>query len=262
MKKKSKKLPLIAILGALLIGFTALIVHNYKTKTSFKHNQPNATAPTLEENKQDVVSAEVNKSAENIAETRKNSEVLKVSSSDIVFGDRSAPVVIIEFASLSCPHCAAFHREAFDKLKSEYIDAKKVQFIHRSFPLNQPALMASMFADCQARQSKENVAEKYYSLIKALFKTQDSWAFDAKYVEKLQSIAQLDGMSSDNFNKCINDKSLQERILKMRMETAKSLQIQSTPTFFINGEIMEGYVDYLSIKKIVDKNLAEQSSTK
>jgi protein-disulfide isomerase len=183
MKKKSKKLPFLAIAAAILVGFAALVVHNYKTRTSFKHNTQTAETAKTEQNSQDAVNAAVTNNAEAIAETRKNSEILKVSSSDIVYGDKSAPVVMIEYASLSCPHCAAFHHEAFDKMKAEYIDTKKVQFIHRSFPLNQPALSASMFANCQANTSnKEDVAEKYYSLIKALFKTQDSWAFDAKYL--------------------------------------------------------------------------------
>jgi protein-disulfide isomerase len=160
---------------------------------------------------------------------------------------------MIEYSSLSCPHCAAFNREAIEKIKSEYIETKKVQFIHRDFPLNQPALAAGMFAICQANKN----SEKYYTLIKALFKTQDSWAFDPKFIEKLQSIAQLDGMSSEKFNSCVNDKNLQEKILKDRMEASQALKIQSTPTFFINGEKSEGYVDYVSIKKIIDIKLAE-----
>ena len=94
-------------------------------------------------------------------------------------------------------------------------------------------------------------------MIKALFKTQDSWAFDPKFIEKLQSIAQLDGMSLEKFNSCVNDKNLQEKILKDRMEASQALKIQSTPTFFINGEKSEGYVDYVSIKKIIDIKLAE-----
>jgi protein-disulfide isomerase len=132
-----------------------------------------------------------------------------------------------------------------------------VQFIHRDFPLNQPALTAGMFAICQSQDHKAEASEKYYNLLRALFKTQDSWAFDPKYIEKIQSIAQLDGMTSERFSNCINDKKLQERILADRMEAAKGLQIQSTPTFFINGEIAEGYVDYLSLKKMIDKKLAE-----
>lgn len=254
--KNYQKISIAAVTLCALVGFSFVIVNNYKTKTSFKHredNSQNAEAKQAEQNPQDAVSAAVNKNAENSVESRPDREILKVSSSDIIYGDKSAPVVMIEYSSLSCPHCSSFNREAFEKIKSEYIESKKVQFIHRDFPLNQPALTASMFAICQAN----NDSEKYYKLIKALFKTQDSWAFDPKYIEKLQSIAQLDGMSSEKFTSCVNDKKLQEQILKSRMEVAKSLKIQSTPTFFINGEMSEGYVDYVSIKKVIDRKLAE-----
>ncbi|NBV06730.1 MAG: DsbA family protein [Proteobacteria bacterium] len=257
--KNFKKIYVFAIALCLLIGFAALIVNNYKTKTSFKNNKEEIAKNTEEKNPQDSVNKAVNDSAAQNIDAKKSGEILKVNSSDIVLGDKNAPVVLIEYASLSCPHCAAFHRESLEKLKNEYIDAKKVQFIHRDFPLNQPALVAGMLAICQAQDHKEELSEKYYSALKALFRTQDSWAFDAKYIEKLQSIMQLDGMSVDRFNSCIDDKKLQEKILSERMEASKGLQIQSTPSFFINGEIMEGYVDYLSLKKIIDKKLAQPS---
>lgn len=257
MKNKSKKtakLPFIIVACAILIAFGALIINNYKTKTS---NKEVAAQSAVTEKPQDAVSAAANSDKEALSATRKNSEILKVSASDFVLGDTSAPVVMIEYASLSCPHCSAFHRESFEKLKAEYVDTKKVQFIYRNFPLNQPALAAAMLVNCQAKNHKENASETYYNLTKALFKTQDSWAFDPKYIERLESIAQLDGMSAEGFKTCIDNKDLQEKILSARMEVSKGLQIQSTPSFFVNGEIMEGYVDYLSIKKMIDKKLAE-----
>ncbi len=256
MKNSKKTYILIAAL-CLVVGFVTLVINNYKTKTSFKNNEEELAKTEETKNPQDAVNKAVNDSAEKNIDSKKAAEILKISASDIVLGDKTAPIVMFEYASLSCPHCAAFHREALEKLKSEYIDNKKLLFIHRDFPLNQPALIAGMFAICQAQDHQSDLSEKYYNLLKALFRTQDSWAFDAKYIEKLQSIAQLDGMSSDRFNSCINDKKLQERILSERMEAAKGLQIQSTPTFYINGDLVEGYVDYLSLKKLIDKKLAE-----
>lgn len=243
------------LIGAVAI-FSFVIANNYKTETSFKHetkNVSNAKAEKAQEEPQDAVAAAVNKATEKPVPNYPESEILKVSSSDIVYGDKNAPVVMIEYSSLSCPHCAAFNREAFDRIKSEYIETNQVKFIHRDFPLNQPALAASMFAICESN----NDSEKYYTLIKALFKTQDSWAFDKNFLEKLQSIAQLDGMSAEKFKSCVNDQNLQDRILKDRLDASKNLKIQATPTFFINGEISEGYVDYVSIKKIIDAKLAE-----
>lgn len=250
---KNKKF-VITVVIALLIGFAALVVRNYNTKTSFKYNKTPAQEAAAVP--QDAVSEAVNKeAAESIVKRDEN--LLKIKDGELFVGDKKAPVVVIEYASLSCPHCAMFYREAFEKMKNEYIDNGKVKFVYRDFPLNQQALVAAMIANCRSEDEKENRAEKYYGLIKALFKTQDTWAFDPKYTEKLESIAKLDGMSSERFKSCIEDQKLQNKILQSRMEAAKSLQLHSTPTFFINGEISEGYVDYLTLKKIIDKKLAE-----
>ncbi len=257
MKKSSKKSVIISVAALLLVGFAALVVHNYQTKTSFKYNNQSAEEIKPNQNAQDAVSEAVNTDAAALAETRKNSELLKILPSDIVFGDRKAPVILIEYASLSCPHCAAFVRESFEKIKSEYIDSGKVQMVYRHFPLNQSALVAAMFSICQSVENKHESPEKYYSTLKALFKTQDSWAFDEKYADKLEAIAKLDGMSSERFTACIADKALQEKILVGRMDAAKSLQLKSTPTFFVNGEISEGYIDYQTLKKLIEKKLAE-----
>jgi protein-disulfide isomerase len=258
-KNNSKKFAILGIVAVLVIGFVALIVHNYKTKTSFKYASQKAEELKPDQNPQDKVNAAVNEEAAKKAldETRKNSDILKINSSDIILGDKNAPVTIIEYASLSCPHCAAFTRESFEKLKEEFIDNGKAKFIFRHFPLNQPALSAAMFVNCQAHDHKEE-PEKYYFALKALMKTQDSWAFDQKFNEKLEAIAKLDGMSSERFNACINDKKLQEKILSERMEAAKTLELKSTPSFFVNGEISEGYIDYVTIKKLVEKKLSEK----
>ncbi|OFW88320.1 MAG: hypothetical protein A2794_04915 [Alphaproteobacteria bacterium RIFCSPHIGHO2_01_FULL_40_8] len=244
----------IAILAVLLIGFAALVVHNYKTKTSFKYASQSAEELKPEQNAQDAVNAAVNKNA--LVEQRKNSDLIKILPSDFVLGDKNAPVLLIEYASLSCPHCASFHRESFERLKEEYIENGKVKFVFRSFPLNQQALVSAMFARCQADDNAD-AKDKYFSAVKVIFKTQDSWAFDEKYAEKLEAIAKLDGMSSDRFQRCINDKSLQDKMLSARMEAANSLQLRSAPSFFANGEISEGYVDYQTIKKLIEKKLSE-----
>ena len=257
MQKKSKKLAILAVVSLLLAGFGALVTHNYKTKTSFKYETQKPEEIKPEQNAQDSVSAAVNEAAAQLQESRKNSDLLKINSNDFILGDKNAPVEIIEYASLSCPHCAAFARESFEKLKTDYIDSNKVKFVFRNFPLNQAALTAAMFAACQAQDEKLQITEKYYSTIKALFKTQDSWAFDEKYIEKLEAISKLDGMSSERFKSCVSNKELQEKFLAQRIEVSKVLQLKSAPTFFINGEISEGYVDYETIKKLVEKKLNE-----
>ena len=257
--KKSKKVILFSLVisAVLLLGFAALIVHNYKTKTSFKYTSQTVEELRPEKNSQDAVSAAVNADAAQEQETlRTNSELAKILPGDLVIGEASAPVTIIEYASLSCPHCAAFYRESFEKLKDEYITPGKVKFTFRNFPLNQAALTAAMFVECQAKDSNFD-KDRYYSTVKSLFKTQDSWAFDPQFDERLETIAKLDGMDSVRFKACIADHKLQEKILANRIEASKSLQMRSVPSFIINGEISEGYVDYVSIKKIIDKKLSE-----
>jgi len=259
MKKLLNKKTIIAVALVFLVGFGALVANNYKTKTSFKYNNQSAEELKPQENPQDPVSQAVVEDAKAQQEARNNSELLKILPEDYVLGDKNAPVLFIEYASLSCPHCATFVREAFEKLKTEYIDTGKIAFVFRNFPLNHPALAGALLSECQA-QSQDNpqsAVEKYYSTTKILFRTQDNWAFDQKFIEKLEAIFRLDGMNSQKFNACINDKALQDKILKHRMEVAKSLFIKSTPSFFANGEISEGYVDYLTLKKLIDKKLEE-----
>lgn len=257
MKKPSKKL-VISISLLALVAFGALIANNYRTKTSFKYSAKNAEELKPEEHAQDTVSAAVNADAQALNEIRKNSEILKINKSDIPFGDKNAPVTLVEYASLSCPHCAAFNRESFEKLKTEYIDSGKVLFVFRNFPHNKNALTAAMFALCRS-EDNGNSPEKYQATIKALFRTQDSWAFIEKHEDKLESIAKLDGMSSERFKSCISNEALQKKILEARMDAANVLQVKSIPTFFVNSEISEGYVDYAALKKLIDKKIAETS---
>lgn len=257
MKKHAKKKYIIISAVAFLIGFVALLTYNYKTKTSFKYQNQNTANAEVSQNSQDPVNTAIIEDAKAQNEIRKNSELTKILPDDYVLGDKNAPVVMIEYASLSCPHCATFVRESFERIKTDYINNGKLAFVFRSFPLNHPALAGAMIAECQAQENPSNSVEKYYSVVKILFRTQDSWAFDQKFIEKLESIFKLDGMSSERFNSCINDKSLQEKILKHRMEVAKSLFIKSTPTFFVNGEASEGYIDFVTLQKLIDKKLEE-----
>lgn len=250
----SKKLVITSVITILLVGFVALVINNYKTKTSLKYSDKTVEELKPAENSQDEVNSAINQEASS-NQVKRNSELLKLLPNELFLGDKNAPILLIEYASLSCPHCADFSREAFDKLKTDYIDAGKVKFVFRHFPLNQPALFASMLAECKAIDYPEHASEKYFSILKILFKTQETWAFDEKFSEKLSAIVQLDGMSADRFQRCISDKSLQDKILHERMEAGKSLQLRSTPSFFINGEIVEGFVDYKALKKIIDTKL-------
>lgn len=240
MNKNTKKIFLTILVIVLVITVIALAVHNLLGK----NNAANASIKTKES-----VSTQTPKVIEGEA-----LNLLKILPSDIVIGDQDAPITIIEYASLSCPHCASFYSEGYSKLKSEYIVTGKVKFAYRDFPLNQPALVAGVLALCQVNDPKVD-AQKYYDFVKVLFRTQEVWAFSEDFSAKLETIAKLDGMSSEKFNNCIKDKVLQERVLKSRLEASRLLQISSTPTFFINGESISGYGGYDEIKDVIDKKL-------
>lgn len=168
-----------------------------------------------------------------------------------VLGDESAPVTIQEFASLSCSHCATFHKETFSKLKEEYIDTGKIRFIFTDFPLNASALAASMVARCLPEQS-------YFKFISFLFNTQDDWAFAQDYQKKLNQNAKLLGLNDDDFKECMNNMTLRTG-LAIKMEAAKKKHgIKSTPSFVINGkELITGSLSIDVLRKLIDGLLPE-----
>lgn len=247
MNKNIKKISITIFVIAIVIIIVVLATKNLldKNKSNNTSTQQNVAKNTSDSNQTMI---------EDI--TQDGKDLLKIQSDDIVLGDQNAPITIIEYASLSCPHCAAFYSDGFSKLKEEYIDTAKVKFIYRDFPLNHPALTAAVTALCQAENNNTDPI-KYHNFVKALFKTQDSWAFGDDFVKKLENIAILDGMSNQRFNECIKNIKLQESILEKRLNAAKVLQISSTPTFFINDKIMHGFTGYGDIKNIIEAELSK-----
>jgi protein-disulfide isomerase len=153
---------------------------------------------------------------------------------DIVIGSADAPGTIVEYASMTCPHCAQFQTEVFPKVKAKYIDTGKARYILREFPLDNLAAAAFMLARCSGN-------DRYYPMVDALFSTQESWAVpgvDAK--EKLLQIARQAGISKEEFDKCLSDKDLFGKIVQTREIAHDKFQVDSTPTFFINGKRLKG----------------------
>jgi protein-disulfide isomerase len=245
MNKNSKKISL-----TILAIIAVIVVIIFASKNLFG----NSNKQTL--SNQEQTKEQTNNDDNKVAADAK--KLLEINNNDIVLGDKNAPLTIVEYASLSCSHCASFYSEGFPKLKEEYIATGKVNFIYRDYPLNQPALTAGILALCQVKDKTAD-AEKYHNFIKVLFKTQDSWAFAEDFALKLETIAKLDGISSEAFQNCIKDQKLQEQILKSRMAAAKGLQIQSTPTFFIGDEIVNGYGGYGDLKSVIEKKLSESA---
>jgi protein-disulfide isomerase len=149
----------------------------------------------------------------------------------MALGNEKASVTIIEYASMTCPHCATFHETTYPELKTKYIDTGKVRFIFREFPLDQLAMAAFMLARCAG-------PDKYFPMIEVLFQQQKVWVTN-KPLEPLLDIAKQAGMSEQAFNECLQDKKVMAGIEDVRQRGVK-LKVQSTPTFFVNGKPLQG----------------------
>ena len=150
---------------------------------------------------------------------------------DMALGDEKAPVTIIEYASMTCPHCAAFHATTYPELKKRYIDTGKVRFIFREFPLDQLALAGFLLARCSG-------PDRYFPMIDTLFQQQKEWVVQ-KPLGPLLAIAKQAGMSEQAFNECLQDQKLIDGLEDVRQRAMK-LNIQSTPSFFVNGKPLKG----------------------
>ena len=166
-------------------------------------------------------------------------------SDEKVLGDPGASVTIIEFASLSCPHCAEFHKTRFDWLKENYIDTGKVRFIFRDFPLNRPALLGSMVAHCAD-------PSKYFAYLSLLFKNQEKWAFSQPVEEQLVKLARVSGMGQEKLLNCLQDEALAERIIQSRLESQNTYNIESTPSFLVGDQLIVGVPSEERLRELIE----------
>jgi len=169
---------------------------------------------------------------------------------DLAEGKADAPVTIIEYASMTCPHCANFHKTTYPALKSKYIDTGKVRFIFREFPLDELAVAGSMLARCAAGEDKAAAPEKALAMIGVLFGAQDKWAVRDPIPPLLQ-IAKQAGFTQATFDQCLKDQKLYEAILAMRERASKDYKVESTPTLFVNGKMQKGGVSIEEIEKLI-----------
>ena len=165
---------------------------------------------------------------------------------DLALGDPDAPVTVIEYFSLTCPHCRWFHQNIYDPLKRDYVDAGKVRFVARDFPLNAPALQAAVLARCAGR-------DRYLAFIDVLFETFDDWAGSRDYKEKLAQIGELGGVSRDRFDACLADKGLENAIFQTMASAQAEYDVSNTPTVIVNGERYEGKMSFEALAKHIDR---------
>ena len=151
---------------------------------------------------------------------------------DSWLGSADAPVTIIEYASMTCPHCAHFHAEGFPVLKSKFIDTGKVRFVLREFPFDPLAVAGFMLARC--------AGDKREAMIELLFAQQKNWAFTDKPLQGLTTLIKQAGMSQQTFDACLQDKALYDNVNAVRDRGAQKFGVDATPTFFINGKKVSG----------------------
>jgi protein-disulfide isomerase len=166
---------------------------------------------------------------------------------DRVLGKEDAPVTVVEYASMTCPHCAHFHETTYPELKKRYIDTGKVRFIFREFPLDPLAAGASMLARCADK-------EKFYPLIETLFQQQTKWAVE-KPIPQLMAIAKQAGMSEQTFNACLSDQKMLDAMQAEQKRATEKFGVNSTPTLFVNGKKHVGGVSIEDMAKAIDSFL-------
>ena len=167
-------------------------------------------------------------------------------------GSPNAKVTVKVFSSLTCPHCANFHANVYEKLKEEYIDKGLVKFEHHAFPLDLAALNAEIIVRCQ------NNRERKFELLTEIYNKQTSWAIGSD-INKINALIKKVGLnfdlSEEKMDACLINEQVQDEILEQRIEAQKKYKIESTPTIIINEKKYLGKIDYKQFKKAIDKKL-------
>ncbi|MCA6106469.1 DsbA family protein [Bradyrhizobium cenepequi] len=169
---------------------------------------------------------------------------------DMALGPQNAPVTITEYASMTCPHCANFNETVFPKIKSEYIDTGKIRYVFREFPLDIKAAAGSMLARCISKDD----APKYFAVIDLLFRQQNDWVMK-NTTETLTRIGKQAGLSQQQVEECLKDQALLDKIAADQKYANDVLKVNSTPTFFINGEMLKGETSFDEFSKRINSLL-------
>ena len=167
-------------------------------------------------------------------------------------GNPDAKITVKVFSSLTCPHCASFHKNIFEDLKKEYIDKDLVKFEHHSFPLDLAALNAEIIIRCLQDNNKK------FQLLGEIYKKQNQWAVGSDINpinESIKKIGSDSGLNNDKMDSCLKNENTQDQILNERIEAQKKYKIQSTPTIYINEKKYEGKHEYKQFKKAIEKLL-------
>ena len=165
---------------------------------------------------------------------------------DVVLGNPDAPVMMIEYVSMTCPHCARFHETTLKDLKKEYIDTGKVKFVLREFPLDTWATAVAMVARCSTN---------FYPTVDLFFATQQQWAVQGNALAEIEKIARQVGVSGDKLKACLSDQALLDGINAVKDFGFRQMNVNSTPTLLLDGEKIEGDRSFGTLKKLIDAKL-------
>ena len=168
---------------------------------------------------------------------------------DIMIGSDKAPVTVIEYASMTCPHCAHFEETTLPELKKRYIDTGKVRYVMREFPLDALAAAGFMLARCAG-------PDKYEAVVETLFAKQPDWVIQQP-IPPLMAIAKQFGFTEESFNACLANQKVLDDIQAVRDHAVNKLGVNSTPTFFINGKRLVGDLSIEAMAKEIDPYLKE-----
>ena len=165
-----------------------------------------------------------------------------------VVGQTDAPVTIEEFASLGCPHCAHFHEQVFPQIKKDYIDTGKAKLVFTDFPLGTPALAAAMISRCAG-------SARYFGFVSFFFGVQKQWAYATNPLDALKKVSRMAGMSGEDVDACLKQQPLIDFIQGTARKASKDHEINSTPSFLVNGKKVSGAQPYEEFKAVIDAAL-------
>ena len=169
---------------------------------------------------------------------------------DRILGAADAPVTIIEYSSLTCPHCPSFHRGTLPQVKSDWIDTGKARLVYRHYPLDRLALFAAAVANCVK-------GDGFFGFIDALFQSQERWSRSQDPIGALQQFASLAGLNQAAFEACLQDEAAIDRILEIQKNGRDTYEVASTPSFVINGQMVVGARDYGEFEAVLKKYAPE-----
>ena len=228
------------IVGAIVVGGAAVALYNL---VDTKDDPIHATTPQSA-----VVSPLVAPNTTSVPEPNAQLSKVVIRENEPFLGKDDAPVTIIEYASMTCPHCAQFHNQVMPIIKSEFVDKGIVRMVYRDFPLDRLALAAAVIARCAGDH-------RYFPFVNALYAAQDKWARDSDPMAALSRVALLGGMSQAQFDKCLKKDEMAKEILDQQLAADNSYGLRSTPTIIVNGDLYSGGLTVDQLRAVINSKL-------